>query len=184
MQILEATAYIHIQGIIHRDLKPENIMFAQDVETNIESEDLLKAFNVKIIDLGMSAYYEPNAPLKGNKYRTTSIGLTASHQPLACAFYCAYAGRQHAVYPLIWWFSEHASFLWFSSPALAHMLTVRIVLCSSPYATHKMPLNLGLDKALAFCIEAVRREWYYDCQALHKFLLTITTAIRALWLSW
>ncbi len=100
MQILEATAYIHIQGIIHRDLKPENIMFAQDVETNIESEDLLKAFNVKIIDLGMSAYYEPNAPLKGNKYRTTSIGLTASHQPLACASYCAYAGRQHAVYPL------------------------------------------------------------------------------------
>ncbi|KAL0031709.1 hypothetical protein WJX79_002351 [Trebouxia sp. C0005] len=64
-QILEATAYMHKQGIIHRDLKPENIMFAQDVETNIESEDLLKAFNVKIIDLGMSAYYEPNNPLKG-----------------------------------------------------------------------------------------------------------------------
>ncbi len=84
MQILEATAYIHKQGIIHRDLKPENIMFAQDVETNIESEDLLKAFNVKIIDLGMSAYYEPNNPLKGNNY-CTSIGLNVSRQPLACA---------------------------------------------------------------------------------------------------
>ena len=59
---------MHKQGIIHRDLKPENIMFAQDVETNIESEDLLKALNVKIIDLGMSAYYTPNTPLKGKKY--------------------------------------------------------------------------------------------------------------------
>jgi len=49
MQILEATAYMHKQGIIHRDLKPENIMFAQDVETNIESEDLLKAFNSKLL---------------------------------------------------------------------------------------------------------------------------------------
>ncbi len=66
MQILEATAYLHKQGIIHRDLKPENIMFAQDVETNIETEDLLQAYNVKIIDLGMSAYYEPDKPLKGN----------------------------------------------------------------------------------------------------------------------
>lgn len=76
---------MHKQGIIHRDLKPENIMFAQDVETNIESEDLLKAFNVKIIDLGMSAYYAPNNPLKGNNYCTTSIGFTASRQPFACA---------------------------------------------------------------------------------------------------
>ncbi len=58
-------------------------MFAQDVETNIESEDLLQAFNVKIIDLGMSAYYEPNNPLKGDKHCTTSTGLAASHQPLA-----------------------------------------------------------------------------------------------------
>ncbi len=40
---------MHKQGIIHRDLKPENIMFAQDVETNIESEDLLKAFNSKLL---------------------------------------------------------------------------------------------------------------------------------------
>ncbi len=97
MQILEGTAYMHKQGIIHRDLKPENIMFAQDVETNIESEDLLKAFNVKIIDLGMSAYYEPNNPLKGNNYCTTSIGFTASCHFLACAIYCAYAGWQHAL---------------------------------------------------------------------------------------
>ena len=97
MQILEATAYMHKQGIIHRDLKPENIMFAQDVETNIESEDLLKAFNVKVIDLGMSAYYEPNNPLKGNNYCTTNIGFTASCHLLACATYCAYAGWQHAL---------------------------------------------------------------------------------------
>lgn len=65
LQILEATAYLHKQGIMHRDLKPENIMFAQNVQTNVETEDVQQAYNVKIIDLGMSAYFDPNVPLKG-----------------------------------------------------------------------------------------------------------------------
>ena len=50
---------------MHRDLKPENIMFAQNVQTNVETEDVQQAYNVKIIDLGMSAYFDPNVPLKG-----------------------------------------------------------------------------------------------------------------------
>ena len=40
-------------------------MFAQDVKTNIEATNLNQAFNVKIIDLGMSTYYKPDVPLKG-----------------------------------------------------------------------------------------------------------------------
>ena len=50
---------------MHRDLKPENIMFAQSVQTNVETEDVHQAYNVKIIDLGMSAYFDPHVPLKG-----------------------------------------------------------------------------------------------------------------------
>ena len=66
LQILEATAYLHKQGIMHRDLKPENVMFAQDIETNLEAQDVGQAFNVKLIDLGMSAYYSANNPLRGD----------------------------------------------------------------------------------------------------------------------
>ena len=50
---------------MHRDLKPENIMFAQNVQTNVETDDVHQAYNVKLIDLGMSAYYNPNVPLRG-----------------------------------------------------------------------------------------------------------------------
>lgn len=67
LQILEAVAYLHKQGIIHRDLKPENIMFAQNVQTNVETEDVQQAYNVKLIDLGMSAYFDPKVPLKGTQ---------------------------------------------------------------------------------------------------------------------
>ena len=65
LQILEAVAYLHKNGIIHRDLKPENIMFAQNVQTNVETEDVQQAYNVKLIDLGMSAYFDPDVPTKG-----------------------------------------------------------------------------------------------------------------------
>lgn len=75
---------------------------------------------------------------------------------------------------------EVASFLWSSSPALTLMLAVRVVLCSLPHATHKTLSTLGMMKALTFCIEAVRRDGYLDCQNLHESLLTIITAMRAL----
>ncbi|KAL3154387.1 hypothetical protein ABBQ32_013863 [Trebouxia sp. C0010 RCD-2024] len=64
-QILEAVAHLHKHGIIHRDLKPENVMFAQNIQTNVDSEDVQQAYNVKLIDLGMSAYFDPDVPTKG-----------------------------------------------------------------------------------------------------------------------
>lgn len=65
LQILEAVAYLHKHGIIHRDLKPENVMFAQSIQTNVDTEDVQQAYNVKLIDLGMSAYFNPDVPTKG-----------------------------------------------------------------------------------------------------------------------
>lgn len=65
MQILEAVAYMHEKGIMHRDVKPENIMFAQSVETSRDNPRSDQVFNVKIIDLGMSALYDPKVPLRG-----------------------------------------------------------------------------------------------------------------------
>ncbi|KAL3139723.1 hypothetical protein ABBQ38_004029 [Trebouxia sp. C0009 RCD-2024] len=64
-QILEAVAHLHKHGIIHRDLKPENVMFAQNIQTNVDTEDVQQAYNVKLIDLGMSAYFDPDVPTKG-----------------------------------------------------------------------------------------------------------------------
>lgn len=65
LQILEAVAYMHEHGIMHRDVKPENIMFAQSVETSQDNPDSDQVFNVKMIDLGMAALYNPKVPLRG-----------------------------------------------------------------------------------------------------------------------
>lgn len=65
LQILDAVAYLHKQGIIHRDLKPENVMFAHSFQTNVDTEDVQQAYKVKLIDLGMSAYFDPDVPTKG-----------------------------------------------------------------------------------------------------------------------
>lgn len=40
-------------------------MFAQNIQTNVDSEDVQQAYNVKLIDLGMSAYFDPDVPTKG-----------------------------------------------------------------------------------------------------------------------
>ena len=67
LQILEAVAYMHEHGIMHRDVKPENIMFAQSVETSQDNPDSDQVFNVKMIDLGMAALYNPKVPLRGRR---------------------------------------------------------------------------------------------------------------------
>ena len=40
-------------------------MFALSVQTNVEIADPQQAYNVKLIDLGMSAYFDPDVPTKG-----------------------------------------------------------------------------------------------------------------------
>jgi len=48
-QVLQAINYCQTKRIVHRDLKPENLM--------LDSED---SFNIKVIDFGLSRFYNPN----------------------------------------------------------------------------------------------------------------------------
>lgn len=52
-QIVVALKYIHSQNVIHRDIKPENIL--------IDEQN-----NIKFIDFGFSAYYDPDNLSKTN----------------------------------------------------------------------------------------------------------------------
>lgn len=91
LQILEAVGYLHKNGIIHRDVKPENIMFAQNVQTNVETEDAQQAYNVKLIDLGMSAYFDPDVPTKGAaRLSLLSCSITYIYMALTAQLMCAF----------------------------------------------------------------------------------------------
>ena len=45
--MLTTLEYLQVLGIAHRDLKPENILITKDM-------------NIKIIDFGLSNFYQPN----------------------------------------------------------------------------------------------------------------------------
>lgn len=52
-QIVVTLKYIHSQNVIHRDIKPENILIDENL-------------NIKFIDFGFSAYYDPDNLSKTN----------------------------------------------------------------------------------------------------------------------
>ncbi|KAG2448619.1 hypothetical protein HYH02_006508 [Chlamydomonas schloesseri] len=55
-QVVSAISYLHNLNIIHRDIKPENVMFTQPVG---DCEAAGMPLRVKVIDLGMSAQFDP-----------------------------------------------------------------------------------------------------------------------------
>ncbi|KAG2448581.1 hypothetical protein HYH02_006472 [Chlamydomonas schloesseri] len=61
-QVVSAISYLHNLNLMHRDIKPENVMFTQPVET-FEAEG--KPLRVKVIDMGMSALYDPDKEVRG-----------------------------------------------------------------------------------------------------------------------
>jgi len=52
-QVLEAVAYLHLQGVAHRDLKPENLLCSGAGDQEV----------VKIADFGLSKIFQDNEPL-------------------------------------------------------------------------------------------------------------------------
>ena len=62
LQMASALQYMHSFGIMHRDIKGENFIFAQSPAKAAAAGN--KPI-IKLIDLGMSAQYEPKRPIKG-----------------------------------------------------------------------------------------------------------------------
>ena len=69
-QIVQVIEYIHTKGIVHRDLKPENIL-------------LMENNTIKIVDFGLSNYYNDN--VKGNNSNTNNLLSTICGSPCYAA---------------------------------------------------------------------------------------------------
>ena len=55
-QVVSAISYLHNLNLMHRDIKPENVMFTAPVN---DCEAAGAPLRVKVIDLGMSAQFDP-----------------------------------------------------------------------------------------------------------------------------
>ena len=76
LQVVSAISYLHNLNLMHRDIKPENVMFTHPVEA-FEAEG--KPLRVKVIDMGMSALFDPNKV--GIVLRGRSPGQAAVFSP-------------------------------------------------------------------------------------------------------
>lgn len=61
-QLAEALAHMHGRGVMHRDIKAENIVFRDSAGAAAAAK---VPPQVKVIDLGMAAMYDPVKPVHG-----------------------------------------------------------------------------------------------------------------------